>query len=103
MGDPIRIRTRVNDGVTDVVVLMPHPMETGLRKNDSGSYVPAHYITDVVVSLGTRVVLSAKMSIAVSTDPLLKFRFRGGRPGDRLTVSWTDNRGDRRIDEVMLT
>ena len=49
VAEPIRIRARHRDGLTEVLLLMPHPMETGLRKDDSGSFVAAHYITDVRV------------------------------------------------------
>jgi len=99
---PIRIRARHQDGKTEVLILMPHPMETGLRKGDAGAVVPAHYITDVVVKAGERVVLEAQLSIAVSKDPLLSFRFRGGEPGDRIQVTWTDNMGMTRTDEAQV-
>ncbi|MEO6896124.1 MAG: thiosulfate oxidation carrier complex protein SoxZ, partial [Caldimonas sp.] len=36
MADPMRIRATMKDGVTDVRVLMAHPMETGFRKDASG-------------------------------------------------------------------
>ena len=40
MGNPMRIRATTSDGVTEVKVLMSHPMETGLRKDSSGKPVP---------------------------------------------------------------
>jgi sulfur-oxidizing protein SoxZ len=85
------------------MVLMPHPMETGLRADGSGQPLTAHYITDVHVAVGERTVLTARMSIAVSADPLLSFRFKGGRIGDRVRVTWQDNRGERRTDEASIT
>ena len=100
VAEPIRIRARHRDGLTEVLLLMPHPMETGLRKDDSGSFVAAHYITDVRVAADGRTVLQARLSQAVSQDPLLSFRYRGGKPGDRLQVHWTDSRGDQRSDET---
>lgn len=102
MGTPIRIRARVVQGHTEVTLLMPHPMETGMRKDDSGAFVPAHFITDVQVVAAGRVVLQARLSQAVSQDPLLSFRYRGGQPGDRLLVRWTDSRGDTRSDETSV-
>jgi sulfur-oxidizing protein SoxZ len=102
MADPIRIRARLNDGITDVQILMPHPMETGLRHDGSGQAVPAHYITDMTVRLAERTVFSARMSIAVSRDPLLAFRFKGARIGDRLQVSWTDSMGQVRADTALV-
>lgn len=103
MGERIRLRARERDGGVDAQILMPHPMETGLRKDDAGNFVPAHYITSVRVSVSGRTVLEARMSIAMSRDPLLSFRFRGAREGERMTVTWTDNRGDRRSDETVIT
>lgn len=86
-----------------MTLLMPHPMETGMRKDDSGAFVPAHYITDVQVTAADRVVLQARLSQAVSQDPLLSFRYRGGQLGDRLQVRWTDSRGEQRSDSVLVT
>ena len=100
---PIRIRAKAVHGLTEVLLLMPHPMETGMRKDDSGAFVAAHFITDVQVALEGRSVLEARLSQAVSQDPLLSFRFRGGAPGQLLRVSWTDSRGDRRSDEVRVS
>lgn len=103
MGQPIRIRTRRRGDVAEVHVLMPHPMETGLRTDAAGALVPAHYITEVVASVGERRVFAAQMSFAVSRDPLLAFRFAGAEPGQTLRVEWTDNLGDRRVDEAEIT
>jgi sulfur-oxidizing protein SoxZ len=100
---PIRIRARAVQGHTDVTLLMPHPMETGMRKDDSGSFVPAHFITDVEVVAEGRVVLQARLSQAVSQDPLLSFRYRGGAAGDALQVRWTDSRGAQRSDSVLVS
>lgn len=102
MGDPIRIRARIKDGVTEAMILMPHVMETGLRTDEAGTPISAHYITQVRVSVESRTVLEARISIAVSRDPLLSFRFKGAKAGDRMTVAWTDNRGDRRADETRI-
>jgi sulfur-oxidizing protein SoxZ len=99
---PIRIRARAKDGMTEVMVLMPHPMETGLRRGSDSKLVPSHFITDVSVSVAGRVVLEAKMSQAVSADPLLSFRFRGGQPGQLISVSWADNKGRQRTDTVTI-
>jgi sulfur-oxidizing protein SoxZ len=99
---PIRIRCRLANDVADVQILMPHPMETGLRVDEAGALVPAHYITDVAVTLAERSVFAARMSFAVSRDPLLAFRVRGAQAGQRLRVVWTDSHGDTRSDEAVI-
>lgn len=99
---PIRIRARVQQGFTEVQVLMPHPMETGLRVNEAAQVLPRHHITEIIVTLDARTVFSARMSIAVSRDPLLGFRLSRAVAGQRLRVSWTDNLGFSRSDETVI-
>jgi len=102
MAEAMRIRAMLKEAFTEVHVLMPHPMETGFRKDDSGRPISAHYITDVQISAGGRTVLRATLSRAVSQDPLLHFRFKGGRAGDTIRVDWIDTRGERRSDEATV-
>jgi sulfur-oxidizing protein SoxZ len=103
VGAPTRIRAKVTAGATDVQILMIHPMETGLRKDEAGDFVPARYIKEVQVTVAGRVVLAAAFGRGVSEDPLLHFRFQGGTPGEPITVAWTDNKGERRTDDALLT
>ncbi len=102
MPEPIRIRARTKGDVVDVVVLAPHPMETGMRTNPAAQLVPAHHITRLRVDIGGRTVLESRMTIAVAKDPLLAFRYRGARAGDPIRVTWVDNRGQTRTDESTI-
>jgi len=103
MADPMRIRAQIKDGVTDVRVLMAHIMETGQRKDSSGKPIPAHFISDVKATVGSRTVLEAKWGPAISQNPFLQFRFSGAKAGDKVTVTWTDNKGDKRTDEAVIS
>jgi sulfur-oxidizing protein SoxZ len=78
-------------------------MESGFRRDDAGELLPAHFITTVRISVAGRSVLEATMSPAVSQDPLLSFRFRGGNAGDRIRVAWIDNKGHQRADEAVIS
>jgi sulfur-oxidizing protein SoxZ len=100
--EPIRIRARIGDGITDLHVLMPHPMETGFNKDENGMRIPAHYITQVEITLSGRSIMAATFGRGVSQDPLLHVRFKGGKPGDAITVSWIDSHGERRTDEGLI-
>lgn len=102
MGSPMKIRATTKDGVTEVKALMSHPMETGQRKDADGQTVPAHFINEVTAMHNDKVLLSAQWGPAVSQNPFLHFRFNGGAPGDKVIVSWKDNKGDSRADEVTL-
>lgn len=102
MSEPIRIKAKSRGDVTEVTLLMPHPMETGLRKNEVGEFIAAHYITDVQVTVEGRVVLESKMSLAMARDPLLGFRITGAKAGERIKVTWIDNRRHTRTDEALI-
>ncbi|MBN4664728.1 thiosulfate oxidation carrier complex protein SoxZ [Pandoraea nosoerga] len=102
MGNPMRIRATEAGGVVEVKVLMSHIMETGQRKDASGNIVPAHFIQNVTVACNGKTVLSAEWGPAVSKDPFLSFKFKGAKKGDKVTVTWTDNKGDSRTDETTV-
>lgn len=103
MADPMRIRANVDaNGVTEVKVLMSHEMETGQRKDAQGKVVPAWFIQQMSATWNGRTVLSAQWGPAISKNPLLSFKFKGGAKGDKIQVSWVDNRGETRTDEATI-
>jgi sulfur-oxidizing protein SoxZ len=81
---------------------MAHVMEGGQRKDSSGKVIPAHHITDITASHNGKVVLSAQWGSAVSQNPFLAFSFKGGAAGDKVALTWKDNKGDSRTDEVTI-
>ena len=93
MADLMKIRARLKDGVTEVKVLMIHPMETGRRIDDVGETVPAHFIQMVTATLNGKTVLEAQWGTGISKNPYLTFRLRGANLGDKIAVNWIDNRG----------
>lgn len=102
MGSPMKIRASAKEGYTEVRILMQHEMETGRRKDEAGNLVPASYITGATVRHIDRVVLECQFGTAVSKDPYLVFRFKGGKQGEKVTVDWLDNKGDSRLDEAVI-
>jgi sulfur-oxidizing protein SoxZ len=102
MSDPMRIRASMAGDKVEVRVLMAHEMETGLRKDADGKLVPAHFIQNVSVTHNGKTVLSAQWGTSISKNPFLHFRFRGGKPGEKIAVTWLDNLGDRRTDEAII-
>ena len=102
MAEPMRIRAVLQGDAADVRILMRHPMETGQRKDAKGDIVPVHFIQSVIVSHNGRMLMDAQWSQAVSRDPFLGMRVKGARLGDRINVTWTDNKGDKRTDEAAV-
>ena len=102
MPDPMKIRANVVGDATEVKVLMSHEMETGQRKDAAGKVIPAWFIQNVAVTHNGKTVLSAQWGPAVAKNPFFAFRFKGGAKGDKIVVSWQDNRGEKRSDEATI-
>ena len=102
MPDPMRIRATAQGNDVVVRVLMSHEMETGQRKDAAGQIVPAHFIQSVVAKHNGKMVLQAEWGPAVSKNPYLQFQFAGGKAGDKIQVTWVDNKGDTRTDEAEI-
>jgi sulfur-oxidizing protein SoxZ len=102
MADPMRIRAQAAGDKTTVRVLMSHEMETGQRKDASGKIVPAWFIQEVSAQLNGKTVMTAQWGPAVSKNPFLQFVIKGAKAGDKIGVTWVDNRGGKRTDEATV-
>ena len=79
----------------DVLSLVKHPMETGLRKDrKTGEKIPAHYIEIMTFQLNGETVAEAILGQGVSKDPLIGINIKGAKAGDTVSVSWNDNMGE---------
>ena len=103
MADPMRIRAQMAGDKATVRVLMAHTMETGQRKDAAGKVIPAWFIQEVSATLNGKSVLTAQFGPAVSKDPFLQFSVKGAKAGDKVAVTWVDNKGDKRTDEVAVS
>ena len=99
---PVKIRGRAKNGVAKIKCLMPHPMETGTRKDASGEFIPAHYIELVTCLHNGKQVLSAEWGPSVSKDPYFAFTVKNAAAGDKIEVIWTDNLGGSSSGELVL-
>jgi len=102
MADPMKIRAQLKGDVTEIRVLMGHPMETGQRKDAAGATVPAHFIQSMTVDVGGKRVVDGQIATAVSRNPVFGFKVKGAKVGDKVVVSWVDNKGDKRTDEAAV-
>jgi sulfur-oxidizing protein SoxZ len=103
MALPMRIRAQAAGDKATVRVLMNHEMESGQRKDAAGKTIPAWYIQQVSARHNGRTVLTAQWGPAVSKNPFLQFNVKGAKAGDRISISWIDNRGDTRTDEAVVS
>ena len=103
MADPMRIRAQVAGSNATVRVLMNHEMESGQRKDAAGKTVPAWHISEVSATHNGKTVMTAEWGPAVSKNPFLQFTVKGAKAGDKISVTWKDNKGDTRTDEAVVS
>lgn len=103
MADPMRIRAQAQGDKAVVRVLMSHEMETGLRKDAAGKTIPAWFIREVSATHNGKPVLTAQWGPAISKNPFLQFNVKGAKAGDKIAVTWVDNRGEKRADEATVS
>ena len=94
MADPMRIRAQARGDKTTVRVLMSHEMETGQRKDAAGK-IPAWFIQEVTPPHNGKPVMSAQWGPSVAKNPFLQFTVKGAKAGDKVAISWKDNKGDK--------
>jgi sulfur-oxidizing protein SoxZ len=102
MTEPTKIRASMKDGEGELRMLLAHPMENGQRREADGSQVPAHFIQTLSIAVNGKPVIEASLGPGVSKNPLFAFRLTDVKAGDKVTVAWVDNRGERRSDEAVF-
>lgn len=97
MAGPMKMRATLASGYTDVRVLMTHPMAT--EQQTKGK---PHFIQNLTVKLNGKTVVEGQISQGVSRNPVFSFRLKGGAKGDRIEVSWLDNKGESNKTEAAV-
>ena len=93
---PTKLKIRPKDGVTEILVLVSHPMETGQRVDaKTKEKVPAHFIQTLSIQLNGKDIAVADLGVAVSKDPLIGISVAGAKKGDKVNVNWSDNLGNK--------
>lgn len=103
MTTPMQIRAQTAGEKVTVRVRMTHEMESGQRKDASGRTVPAWFIQEVTAALNGKLVLTADWGPGVSKNPFMQFSIKGAKAGDKIALTWKDNRGVTRTDEATVT
>jgi sulfur-oxidizing protein SoxZ len=103
MADPMKIRAQAKGDFAEIRVLMSHPMETGQRKDNAGAVIPAHFIQSIAIDVNGKRVIQGQTGTSVSRNPVFAFKVKGAKAGDKVTVNWTDNKGDKRTDEATIS
>ena len=96
MADPrprVRVPAKVKKGdVVQIKTLISHAMESGQRKNELDQKLRRKIINRFVCTLNGKLVFSADLHPAISSDPYLVFDVRVMESGT-FEFAWTDDDG----------
>ena len=99
-----KIRTKIANDETEILVRVDHPMENGQRIDPrTQAKIPPHFIQKMTFSLNGKEFAVADLGFAVSKDPLIKVKVKGAKPGDRVRVTWSDNKGVTGEKEIAVS
>lgn len=74
-------------------LIVSHPNVTGLQLNQrTRAYVPADYVTKVVINFNGAHVMTAETDISISEDPSFRFFFKPSG-GGTISAEMTDSKG----------
>ena len=98
----MKMRAKLTGEVTEVKVIISHPMETGRKKDDFGVLIPAHFIQLVTATLNDKPVLEMQWGTGISKNPYLTFHVKGANVADKIVVTWFDNLGKTGAGEILV-
>jgi len=101
--EPMRVRAVQDGELIEVKILMKHRMLSRLSWNSRGQFILPHFIQTVRGYCNDKQVLYVHFGGSVARDPYFSFRFRDGKKGDRIVISWIDTEGVTRTDETIVT
>lgn len=99
----IKIRSKQIDGKIQIRTLISHPMEHGRnRDKQTNQLIPAHFIEHLTLSLNDKQIVTTDLSASISKDPYFAFMLKSANPGDKITISWIDNLGNKDTETHVL-
>jgi sulfur-oxidizing protein SoxZ len=88
----MKIKAKVSGDIVKAKVMAKHEMLTYNAAKKKGK--EANFITYITGKVGDKIVFEASTSQFLSKNPLFKFKFKGAKKGDELTMTWTDLKGN---------
>ena len=92
----MKFKARTGAGEGDLAfahLLISHPNITGMQLDQrTRAFIPAHYVTKIVVRFNDEHILTAEKDISISEDPSFRFLFKP-QTGGTITAEMTDSKG----------
>ena len=96
----MKIKAKAKKGVTKVKAMFSNEMadsEEAVRRK-----IPVEFLTHIIAEYNGKAVWEVSASGFLAQDPLFKFQFNGGKKGDKLVVTTTDNNGKKEVKKQKI-
>ena len=99
----IKLPDAINPGqIIEVKTLATHIMETGNRKDGTGTIIPRDIIHTFTATFEGEEVFSATLGSGIAANPYIAFFMKVPGPGT-LTLTWEDDGGTTTVEKVPLS
>lgn len=99
----IRLPERLAPGEpAEVLTMINHPMETGLRTDASGETLPKRIIERFEARIDGEPAVTADLHRSVAANPYLRFHV-APRADSELTLEWVEDTGERVVETALLS
>jgi len=96
----MKLKAKVKGDYVQVKAMMKHPMLTYDQAKKKGK--EANFITHVTGKANDKVVFDLSSSQFFSKNPLIKFKFKGAKKGDKFELTWVDLKGNTKSKKVKI-
>ncbi len=96
----MKVKAKVKGDYVQVKAMFKHDMLTYDQAKKKGK--EANFITHVTAKANDKVVFDLSSSQFFSKNPLIKFKFKGAKKGDKLEISWVDLKGNTKSKTVKI-
>jgi sulfur-oxidizing protein SoxZ len=105
MADKTRLRvpSEAKKGeIIQIKTLMSHPMETGLRKDESGKPIPREIVNRFVCEFNGKPLFAVDLEPAISANPYIEFTAKMQESGT-FSFAWIEDDGTVTTAQASIT
>ena len=96
----MKVKAKLKGDVVNVKVLAKH-QNVGPEEAEKKKIEP-NFIKTLIAKCNGKIIYEMNGSGFVSKNPLFKFKFKGGKVGDKVEVTWIDLKGNTKTSSKKI-
>ncbi len=96
----MKVKAKLKGDIVKVKTMFKNPM-AGVEEAEKKKIKP-EFITQIICTYNGAVVYEVTTGGFISKNPLFKFEFRGGKKGDKIELTTTDNSGKKETKKAKI-